>query len=58
MVLMFVWLVGETPTQSSLILKTGETADFNERDLCKSEIWLRSEKNEILDFRSQLEWQY
>lgn len=53
-----VCLVGQTPKQDKLIMKLGETLEIDTRDFIESELWLLTKKNEVLDFRSQIEWQY
>jgi len=53
-----VCLVGKTRDQDNFQLKSGECASINEKHLDQAELWLLTEDNEALDFRSQTVWKY
>ena len=53
-----ICLVGKTPLQNNLILKENESIEFDEINLIESELWLITSDNEIIDFRSQSNWEY
>jgi hypothetical protein len=51
-------IVGATPTDSHINLLSGEEIPFEPKSLYDSELWLISKDHEVLDYRSQIAWQY